>query len=132
MTPSELRELCALSNGCRSPIYQCQNCPFRKDGKMIPEMVAEFFKALPPHEVTMTLSHNEHKVYYRTVAQAIEDKDHGYDPEDFVSPEQMKKAIETNECWSLQWYPTTPVGFYHVSACELSALLEYVQGKDWR
>jgi hypothetical protein len=23
------KEVCRLSNGCHSPVYQCQNCPYR-------------------------------------------------------------------------------------------------------
>lgn len=78
----------------------------------------------PKHEASLHLTHNEHKSYYRTVAEAIKDGDHGYTEDDWVSPEQMQKAIETNECWTLQWYPRTPVGFNLMSAADLDVLLE--------
>lgn len=78
----------------------------------------------PKHEASLHLTHNDHKSYYRTVAEAIEDGDHGYKAEDWISPEQRQKAIDTNECWTLQWYPNTPVGFYILSAADLNALLE--------
>lgn len=76
----------------------------------------------PKHEVSLHLTHNEHKSYYRTVAEAIADDDHGYN--DWVSEDQKQKAIETNECWTLQWYPATPIGFCILSAADLDVLLE--------
>lgn len=78
----------------------------------------------PRHEASLHLTHNEHKSYYRTVAESIEDKDHGYTSECWVSDEQRERAIASNECWSLQWYPDTPVGFYVLSAADLDVLLE--------
>jgi len=75
----------------------------------------------PAHEASLSLTHNEHKSYYRTVAQSVADEDFGY--VDWVSEEQKQKAIETNECWTLQWYPHTPVGFCILSAADLDVLL---------
>lgn len=77
----------------------------------------------PPHECELILSHNSHKSYYRTVVQSIEDGDHGYTDDCWVSPEQKAKAIETNDCWSIQVYPNTPVGFYNMTASDLDVLL---------
>lgn len=76
----------------------------------------------PKHEASLHLTHNQHKAYYRTVAEAIDDGDHGY-VDDWVSEEQKQKAIETNECWTLQWYPATPVGFCMLAAADLDVLL---------
>lgn len=77
----------------------------------------------PKHEASMTLTHNDHKSYYRTVAQSIADVDHGYQEDCWVSPEQRLKAVETNECWTIQWYPDTPIGFCILSAADLDVLL---------
>lgn len=82
----------------------------------------------PKHEASLTLAHNEHKSYYRTVAEAVEREDFGY--KDWVSEEQKAKAIETNECWTLQWYPHTPVGFCLLSAADLDVLLEAAGKED--
>jgi hypothetical protein len=76
----------------------------------------------PKHEAALFLTHNEHKSYYKTVLQEIEDEAHGY--RDWVSEEQKLKAIETNECWVLQWYPNTPIGFCLLAAADLDVLLE--------
>lgn len=76
----------------------------------------------PEHKASLTLTHNQHKDYYETVQQAIESKTHGYD-DCWVSDEQRLKAIDTNECWTLQWYPNTPVGFCLLSACDMDVLL---------
>lgn len=78
----------------------------------------------PAHKASLTLEHNDHKSYYSTVAQSILNGDHGYTDDCWVSPEQKQKAIDTNECWTLQWYPETPVGFCLLSAADLDVLLE--------
>jgi hypothetical protein len=75
----------------------------------------------PAHKASLHLTHNQHLAYYRTVAEAIEDGDHGMD--DWVSEEQKQKAIATNDCWTLQWYPETPVGFCILAAADLDVLL---------
>ena len=77
----------------------------------------------PPHAASLHLTHNDHKSYYRTVAESIEDGDHGYEHRCWVSDEQKAKAIATNECWTLQWYPDTPIGFCILSAADLDVLL---------
>lgn len=76
----------------------------------------------PEHKAAMFLTHNEHLNYYRTVAQSIKQGDPGY--QDWVSDEQKTKAIETNDCWFIQWYPHTPGGFHILAAADLDVLLE--------
>lgn len=76
----------------------------------------------PNHKASLHLTHNQHKAYYRTVQEAIDDEDHGY-VNDWVSPEQRQKAIDTDECWTLQWYPETPVGSCMLAAADLDVLL---------
>lgn len=78
----------------------------------------------PKHEASLHLTHNQHKAYYRTVAELIEEGGFGCEAEEWVSEEQKQKAIATNDFWTLQWYPDTPVGFCVLSAADLDALLE--------
>lgn len=89
---------------------------------LIEHGVAEQF---PHHEASLHLTHNQHKAYYWTVEEAILQGEHGYD--DFITEEQKAKAIETNEVWTLQWYPDTPVSFCIVAAADLSELLAWVK-----
>ena len=77
----------------------------------------------PRHEASLHLTHNDHKSIYQTVKQSIDDERHGYSYDCWVSPEQKQKAIETNDCWMLQWYPDTPVGFCILAAADLDVLL---------
>jgi hypothetical protein len=56
------------------------------------------------------------------VREAVESGD-AYEEDSWVSPEQKQKAIDTNECWELHWYPDTPVGSYTLLAAELDVLL---------
>jgi hypothetical protein len=76
----------------------------------------------PKHEASLHLTHNEHKSCYRTVQEEIDDGHPSY--QQWVSPEQRQKAIDTNECWSIQWYPDTPIGSYALSAADLDVLIE--------
>lgn len=82
----------------------------------------------PAHECGLFLAHNEHKDYYQTVADRIRNEDHGCLAINFVSPEQMQKAIDTNEMWVLQWYPRTPITSYILSAADLDVLLAAALG----
>lgn len=79
---------------------------------------------LPAHEASLTLVHNDHKNYHLTVAEAIEQGDFGYTEECWVSEAERLKAIESNDCWSIQWYPNSPFCFYIMAAHSLDALLE--------
>lgn len=81
----------------------------------------------PSHNASLHLTHNEHKSYYQTVAQMIDEQDHGYSDGCWISDEQKQNAIETNDCWTLQWYPDTPVGFHILAAADLDALLEHAR-----
>ena len=84
----------------------------------------------PPHEASLHLSHNEHKSWYMTVREAVDRKENGYEVDEWVSPEQLQKAIDTNDCWKLQWYPNTPVGFCVLSAADLDVLLEAARKEE--
>ena len=85
---------------------------------------------LPKHEASLHLTHNQHKAYYMTVQQAVLENNFGYGEDDWVSDEQREKAIATNECWTLQWYPDTPVGFHKQSAADLNVLLAACSDED--
>lgn len=78
----------------------------------------------PAHECSLTLQHNEHLNYYSTVADELEDPTSRLSRGvDWVSDEQREKAIATNNLWTLQWYPKTPIGFCSLAACDLEELL---------
>lgn len=67
---------------------------------------------------------NDHKVNYQTAKEAI-DGGQWVSPDDFISPEEMQKAIDANTIWSVQWYPQTPVGFCVLFASSFQALLDH-------
>jgi hypothetical protein len=74
--------------------------------------------------VSMTVTHNEHKLYYQTAEQFIAE---GHVKSQFLNQEEVDKAIETDEIWSVQWYPNTPVGSCMVYASKLNVIFEYIQ-----
>jgi len=88
-----------------------------REGLPVKEMSMTEF----PKHLALILTHNDHLLVYQTVERSIELGDHGYDC--WVSEEQREKAIATNDCWTLQWYPDTPVGFCILSAADLDVLL---------
>jgi hypothetical protein len=74
---------------------------------------------------SLTFSYNDHACNYVSVKKWFEE----YEPdelEDFISEDEMKKAIETNSVWSAQWYPNTPVGFCVARASTFDALIKYL------
>lgn len=90
--------------------------------------VARAFEVmLPAHKASLTLTHNEHKNYYETVAQTIKDDEEHDIHHDWVSPVEMQKAIETDEMWVLQWYPETPIGSHSIAAASLPALAAWLE-----
>jgi len=80
----------------------------------------------PKHKASLHLTHNQHKAYYQTVEQYMEDND----ADCWVSDEQKQKAIATNEIWELQWYPDTPIGFCLLMACDLDVLLRAASDEE--
>lgn len=77
-----------------------------------------------PKHLTLTLLHDDHKNYYMTVQDAIDDKD--YDIKDWISSSQLKKSLENDSVWSLQIYPRTLIGSYRYLAYDLDELLKFV------
>ena len=73
----------------------------------------------PAHRASLTLIHNQHRDYYQPLREWIAEND-WCDWEDEAAKE---RAIAADECWSIQWYPDTPVGFYAVAAPTLEEVL---------
>jgi len=76
----------------------------------------------PKHKCSLTLQHNAHKDYYQPLADYIEEND-WYN---WISDEAKQQALATDEIWTIQWYPDTPIGSYSVAAATLQELLDFV------
>ncbi len=76
-----------------------------------------------PEHIGMFIEHNEHKMYYDPIEKAVND----IDDSKWVSPEEKQKALETNEIWSIQWFPKTPIGSYTFYASTLEALFKFIE-----
>jgi hypothetical protein len=83
----------------------------------INEIVAVFIATLPPHKCSLSITHNQHKDYYQTVAEYVDDLD------DWVSSDERDKATAADEVWEIQWYPDTPIRSYRTCASSLAAVL---------
>lgn len=80
----------------------------------------------PKHKCELSLTHNQPRSNYQTVAEAVADDERQSEESryyNWVSAEQRQKSIDTNEIWVLHWYPETPVGFYVLCAADLDELL---------
>lgn len=73
----------------------------------------------PAHKAGLVLMHQPHRIAGETVEQHIND----IDPDEWASPEQRQKAIDTDCLWTVQWYPDTPVGSCLLAAADLDVLL---------
>ena len=76
----------------------------------------------PEHACSLHLEHNPHRNVYESVPDWISDNAYR-EHFQWTSTEQKDKAVATDNLWTLQWYPNTPIGFYSLVACDLDVLL---------
>ena len=77
---------------------------------------------LPAHECALSITHNDHKNNYETVASMLEWR--GVSPDQCGSQAEYDALRAGDEVWEVHWYPDTPVGFYAVYAATLERALE--------
>lgn len=75
---------------------------------------------LPSH-LSISITHNEHKLYYQSVEEYFDECNGTWIPGDSRS-----RAIADDELWTVQVYPRTPVGFYVVVGRTLEEILDYL------
>lgn len=80
---------------------------------------------LPTHKCGLYLEHNAHKDYYETAIESIVENHNNPCPYQWKNDEHKNRSMDTNEVWTLQWYPRTPIGFHLIAAPTLSELLEF-------
>ena len=78
--------------------------------------------SFPKHDCSLCLEHNPHKNYYETVDAYVASTKVSWKDDD-----ARNKAVQTNELWTLQWYPRTPVVFMSIAAPSLEELLAFAQ-----
>jgi hypothetical protein len=82
---------------------------------LLPRVLAAF----PPHKCSLTLTHNEHRDVYQSVADWIAENE----MYEWRTDDDQKCAIDQDSIWTLQWYPHTPIGFLAIAASSLENLL---------
>lgn len=85
---------------------------------------------LPNHKCSLELTHNKHRDYYQTAAEAIAERESHGCPPDWKDEEAKQRAIATDEIWELHWYPDTPIGFHAIYAPTLEELLAFAADFD--
>lgn len=79
---------------------------------------------LPPHKCELCITHNQHRSYYEKIADFI-----GGSGADWPSEEAKARAIATDEIWTIQWYPDTPISFHLIAAPTLEEALAFANSK---
>jgi hypothetical protein len=64
---------------------------------------------LPPHKCSLTLCHNNHRDYHEPLEVWFEDNERFQ----FRDAESRQRAIQSDDIWTLPWYPETPIGLDH-------------------
>ena len=74
----------------------------------------------------------ENACNYMTAAQWIEGEINSYTADDYkeCSVEELQRMKDTNTIWSLQIYPSTPIGFYRWLAPTMLEVITKAY-KDW-
>lgn len=91
-------------------------------------MNEELNSIFPPHKCGLHVTHNEHKDYYETLTEYLGERDF-LDIAYWKDAEARKRALDTNECWQIKWYPDVPIGFYHVFAPTFAEVVELANAK---
>jgi hypothetical protein len=83
---------------------------------------------LPRHKCGLSIEHNYHKNDYETVEEHLTGIEDFYK---FSSEEAKAKCIETDELWTMVWYPNAPIGFINaIAAPTLIDLLLFAASLD--
>jgi len=82
--------------------------------------------ALPKHKCGLSLEHNIHKNTYEKAEEWIINNNWC----EWESEESKQQAIDTDEIWTLQWYPETPIRFYGIAAPTFDGLLRLAHSND--
>lgn len=82
----------------------------------------------PQHKCGLMIQHNEHKSFYMTAKEQIDQW--GENGPAWESEELKQKSVETDEVWMMQWYPQTPVGFYQIAAPTIEDLLRFAKSYE--
>lgn len=85
-----------------------------------------------PNHIYANISHNQHKVYYQTVREYLDDVCPLVEEEDFESSEAMQECIDNDEIWMLQLYPKNAVGFWAIAAPTFDELMALASKVDSR
>jgi len=86
------------------------------------ESIKAVVMCFPTHKTSMTIQHNDHKSVYISVSDWIKEDDMC----DWESEEEKQRAIDSDELWTIQWYPKTPVSFCAVAASTLESALAFI------
>lgn len=79
----------------------------------------------PAHKAGLIMEHNPHLNVYESASEWIRNQEERGCSAEWKCEEAKGRAIATNEIWTLQWYPETPIGFNIVAAPTFEELLDF-------
>ena len=79
---------------------------------------------LPEHKGSLSIIHNDHLSVYQTVEQYIAEESSGYKEFQWKSEQDYKKAVETNELWSMRWSPSGSRAYVTIYAPTFTDLIK--------
>lgn len=93
------------------------------------ESTSSLLRNLPEHKCSLSIENNENRNYYESVEEYIS-RVSSEDFYEFSSPEAKAKCIETDELWTMQWYPDTPTVSKAIAAPTLLDVLLFEASLD--
>lgn len=64
-----------------------------------------------PEHISLSLEHNPHKGCYETAEYYLKNSLSYGELHEYISDDEFKKCIETDEIWIIQLYPKNPTSF---------------------
>lgn len=88
--------------------------------------MSSLLNLFPEHKCGLVLEHNAHRGYYQSAEDWCKEQEERSEGGmyEWGSHEAKARAIATDEIWTLQWYPESPVSFKAAAAPTLPELLE--------
>lgn len=101
--------------------------PLIEEGAMMNDLV-QYLAANTGPGGSFTISFCEHRRYYQTVSEALDDR--GEDWITLVDRADRAKCVGSDVLWVLQWYPKTPIGFYVFGGSTPDKLLDLAKSVE--
>lgn len=84
--------------------------------------------SFPPH-IYMIIEHNNHKNFYENIGKYL--KEGPVERLPYLTDEEYKICIATDELWEIQWYPHNPISFHYICGPTFQSCLDKIKNGKW-